>query len=257
MADAKGRWPVAVLSAVVLFGIVLALNTPRFSAAGASDDPEALLAAAWERAGRVEDFTCRFFKHERVQGELKTPQTMAASFRAAPLSVHLKWLENPGRIQRALYVAGAHVAADGTEQVLVEPSGVIARALKPKVAIPLHGQQARQASRYTLDEFGFQAALARIRAENERFVAAGVLTWEPVRGGVVDGRPTLVLTRRLPAAGGGEYPNAKLIIELDAEWLLPVNVEAYADAAGTVLLEHYRCAGLELNPGLDDGHFSF
>jgi hypothetical protein len=256
MADAKGRLPAAVLSAVVLFGIVLALNTPRFSAAGARDDPEALLAAAWERAQRVEDFTCRFFKHERVQGELKRPQTMDTYFRAEPFSIHLKWRENPGRIQRALYVAGAHVASDGTEQVLVEPSGAIARALKPKVAIPLHGELARKASRYTLDEFGFQAALERIRAENQRFAAAGVLTWDPVRDGVVDGRPTLVLTRWLPEAGG-DYPNAKLVVELDAEWLLPVNVEAYADAAGTVLLEHYRCVGLDLNPGLDDGHFRF
>jgi hypothetical protein len=232
-------------------------NNPLWSRAqgGLDQDPAQLLVEALHRAEAVQDYRCTFIKQERVGDTLKPRQTLDVLYRERPQSICLRWVENPEEIRAAVWVQGRNVSEQGDELIVVEPSGFLARALAGQVSVPLHGKEAREASRYTLDQYGFRPILARIVAENERFAATGALTWSDVREGTINERPTFVIVRRLPADPSEGYPNALLIVHLDREWLLPVAIRAYADANGRELLEHYTCLGLQLNPGLGEEDF--
>ena len=53
----------------------------------------------------------------------------------------------------------------------------------------------------------------------------GVLNIRYAGTGVIDGRPTFVIVRDLPYSGPrGPYPDARMVLHLDQEWLLPVAV---------------------------------
>ena len=71
----------------------------------------------------------------------------------------------------------------------------------------------------------------------------------------VDDRPTLVLVRQLPP--DGQFPNARLVLHLDQEWLIPVFVETFADHDERRLIGRYHYSNIELNPGLSDNVFRF
>lgn len=250
------RWMVWVMPALVVYAVILWCHNPLYTRAEGRPDPDRLLAEALRRCEDVQDYRCIFIAQERVGDNLKPQQRMEVLVRERPFSIYLHWLENMGRVRRACYIAGQIVSSDGREQVLVEPAGAIARALAGTVKVDLRGAEAQNASRYTLDQFGFRNTLRRIMAENERYKSEGMLTWEPVGEGFVDGRPTILLQRRLPYDGSdGEFPNALLTIHLDRAWRVPVAIQAFADPYGRVLLENYVCTAVELNPGLSDEDF--
>jgi hypothetical protein len=249
-------WLLRALPAVVILGVVQVAHEPAWSWANGHRTPEGLLRRSLERCRALRDYSCTFTKQERLRGELSTRQTMRVHFREQPLSVYMEWLENADRIRRALYVRGRHRDGAGREQVVVEPAGALARLVAGNVKVALDGKEAREASRRSIDDFGFRYAIESILRENERFQAEGVLRWEPVREGSVDGRETWVLIRHLPYDGVGKaYPNGMLVIHIDREWLLPVALQAYADHAEQHLLEEYVFTDITLNPGLSEDSF--
>jgi hypothetical protein len=109
-----------------------------------------------------------------------------------------------------------------------------------------------------MDEFGFEATFALFDRSNSLAIRNNVLELSYTGDGEVDGRPTYVLTRRLPYEGeNGPYPDAKLVVHFDQEWLVPTAVFSYADADEKELLGSYVFTKVELNPGLTDGDFKF
>lgn len=254
-ANRISRRLIWIVPAVLVYGVVFICNDP-LGLWARSDDPAALLERALSRARDVRDYTCLFVKEERLDGRLKPAETIRVRYRESPLSVYMEWVDQVDSIRRATYVSGRHVDSDGREQAVVEPAGALVRLVASEVKIPIHGKRARAASRRTIDEFGFRYALDQIVSDNREFAAAGVIQWEPVRAGRVGQRPTLVLVRHLPYEGPeGPYPDARLEVHLDREWLLPVELRSYADPAGEVLLERYTTLDVVLNPGLADADF--
>ena len=76
--------------------------------------------------------------------------------------------------------------------------------------------------------------------------------------GRVDGRPTYVLVRHLPYSGPeGEFPDARLVLHLDQEWLLPVAIYSYGDREEKELLGSYVLTSVKLNQNFDDDTFKF
>ena len=74
---------------------------------------------------------------------------------------------------------------------------------------------------------------------------------------MVDHRPGIIL-RDLPYAGPtGAYPDARMVLHLDQQWLLPVAVYSYADHAQKVLLGSYVFTQVEVNPGFGNDAFRF
>ena len=86
----------------------------------------------------------------------------------------------------------------------------------------------------------------------------GVLDIRYEGAGSVDGRPTYVLVRHLPYSGPeGEFPDARLVLHLDQEWLLPVAIHSYADREEKELLGSYVLTSVKLNQDFDDETFAF
>lgn len=222
-------------------------------------DPLDLLERGRRRCARqMRDFSCVFLRQERLNGRLTARQAIRVLYRDNPKSVYMKWIKNTGRVRRALYVQGRLVDGNGEENALVEPAGVVARLLVSELAVPIRGRQARQSGRFTIDQFGFRSVLERIARDNERLGARGGLKWTYEGTGQIDGRATHVLVRHLPYSGpDGAYPDARLVVHLDQEWLWPVGVYSYADEAEQELLGSYVTTDVKLNLGLTDASFDF
>jgi hypothetical protein len=225
--------------------------------AAAPLDPLGLLRRAQQRcAQEVRDYACLFLRQERVGGKLTKPQTIKVLYREQPQSVHMTWIRNTDRVRRACYVKGRLVNERGEEEALIEPAGPIARLFVGELKVPIHGPEARKSGRFTIDQFGFHAVLDRLLRENERYTALGGVKWSYEGTGAVDGRPTHVLVRQLPYAGpGGDFPDARLVVHLDQEYLWPVAIHSFADRQERELLGSYVTTRVELNPGLTDGDF--
>jgi hypothetical protein len=222
-------------------------------------DPIELLQRARQRcAQEVRGYTCVFLRQERLAGELTAPQAIKVLYREDPQSVYMTWIQNTGRVRRALYVKGRLVNENGEEKALVEPAGVIARLFVRKLEVPIHGAEARKSGRFTIDQFGFRVVLDRILRDNQRLTALGGVEWTYEGQGSIDGRPTHVLVRHLPYAGpSGKLPDARLVVHLDQEWLWPAGIYSFADEQQRELLGSYVTTRVDLNPGLTDQNFEF
>jgi hypothetical protein len=223
-------------------------------------DPWALARLGRQRYEReVRDYTCVFLKQERIGGELGDVQEIEVRYREDPMTVYMIWTRNADQVKRALFEETADFVNDEGEKVArVEPAGVLIRLIVSDILMPIHGQRARQSSRRSIDEFGFRATFELLDHFNQLGADYGVLDLHYDGEGEIDGRPTYRIVRYLPYDGpGGTWPDAKMVMHLDQEWLLPTAVYSYADREGKVLLGSYVHTRVRLNPGLNDNTFKF
>lgn len=207
----------------------------------------------------IRDYRCVFTKQERIDGRLRPTEEIEVLFRGKPHSVFMKWLKNEDQARRCLFVdTPDRVDSSGQKVAKVEPAGVLIRLVVSEIDMPIHGDRAKAASRRTIDEFGFRSTLDLLDRYNTIGCEKGVLEYRFVGEGTIDSRPTLMFERHLPYDGPKSvYPDAKMIIHLDQEWLLPTAVYSYADKDGKQLLGSYVYTQVNLNPGLTDEHFKF
>jgi hypothetical protein len=226
----------------------------------AKRDPMALVrkGVAWFEEN-VKEYRTVLVKQELLGKELSDVQEVEVRVRQNPLSVYMVWLKNADQAKRALWIDTADfVNSAGEKTSLVEPAGAVARLFVSQVEIPIHGARAKKASRRTIDECGFHATFRLFEMYNELAAERGDLKLSYGGTGKVDGRPTYVITRELPYTGpDGPYPDARLVMHLDQEWLLPVAVYSYADQDEKLLLGRYVFTDVELNPDFDGDAFKF
>lgn len=222
-------------------------------------DPIELLRRGRARCARdVQGYSCVFLRQERLDGKLTAPQAIRVLYREEPQSVYMIWGRDAVRVRRALYVRDRLLNDDGEELALVEPAGAVIRLFVSQIRVPIHGKEARKSGRFTIDQFGFLRVLDRILNDNARLARLGGLRWTYDGPGVIDGRPTRKLIRHLPYTGaGGAYPDARLVVHLDREWLAPVAVFSFADEHQRILLGSYVTTQVRLNPALADSSFEF
>jgi hypothetical protein len=230
-------------------------------AALAERDPMALVRLGRERYEQtVREYRCLLVKQERLGNKLSSVQEVELRFRESPRSVYMIWRSNADGARRALYLPDdrAFVNDGGEPLARVEPNGAIARLFVKDLFLPIHGPDARKASRRAIDEAGFHATFDLLEAYNAAAAERGVLDLRYAGTGVVDQRPTFVLVRDLPYAGpNGPYPDARLVLHLDQQWLLPVAVYSYADHLEKDLLGSYTFTQVELNPDFSADAFQF
>ncbi len=221
-------------------------------------DPEILLQQALTQCQRnIHDYSCLFTRQERIQGQLSKQQTIKVYFREHPRTIHMTWVTNPGRVNRALYQQGKHFNKNGEELLLVEPAGLIARVIAPTVYTPVRGKKARSAARHTVDQFGFLSILTRIENVNKIAKQNGDLNLTLVGQGKFASRPTYRIVRRLPTHGKNHYTDPHLVIELDQQWLIPVSIHSYAGADATKLIGAYTFRDIKMSNALPNSTFAF
>jgi hypothetical protein len=223
----------------------------------AHEAPLDLLREAQKRyRDTVVDYTCFFTKQENLFGRMTAVQGADVKFRDQPFSIFMHWTQNPDKARRVCFVSGKWTTKDGQAAALCEPEGAIARTFISKILRPIHGADAKAASRRTIDQFGFGNTLHLIVKYAMLAHQRGELQLVHLGDGEVDGRPTYVFERRLPYTGeDGVYPDRVLVFHLDKETLLPVMCASYADDAKQELLGQYTYTKVRLNVGLTDASF--
>lgn len=221
-------------------------------------DPVAFFRAAMERYQRsVHDYTCTFEKQELVGGRLTTEQVTEVKFREKPFSVNMVWTKNADKARRVIYVEGKWTDDKGQRLAVVEPQGVIARALVDYVMRPIDGSDARKAARRRIDQFGFANSLQLIMKYTELGLQRQEVELKYVGDSDWPGRPCYVIERRLPYTDdNGVYPDRVLMVYVDKEYLLPTCCISYADEAKTKLLGRYMLKNVRFNVGLSDRDFA-
>lgn len=252
--------PRAIVIAPVTLAADVARGGERDLVALAKRDPMALVRLGLERYTRdVHEYRCVLVKQERLGGKLSAVQEVELRYREAPRAVYMLWKANAESAKRALYMdEPAFMDKKGQKLARVEPAGAVARLFVKDLYLPIDSPEAKKASRRTIDEAGFHATFDLLNAYNAIAAERGVLDLRYGGTGTVDGRPTYVILRDLPYEGpNGPYPDARMVLHLDQEWLLPVAVYSYADHEQTELLGSYVFTQVDLNPHFGDDAFAF
>jgi len=213
----------------------------------ARTDHIALLEFCLERYdASYRDYTVTFLKQERIAGRVGKQQTVAVKFMEDPFSVGMKWVKNPPRGDRVLYVEGKY-----GNQMLVRPSGLIARKLVPTALRKPDGDDALKSTLRPVNLFGFKRGMQSLLRVYRQARQAGDLDQQ--FGGYADvaGRETIVLVRRLP--NKPQCPAYLTKVYLDLDYLVPIMIE------GTGWNEEFLCryiyTDLKFNLGLTEEDF--
>lgn len=209
------------------------------------------IAACRERFKQVQDYTCIFFKRERVDGALTSQHIMRMKARTHPMSVYLKFIQpKPGR--EGIYVAGKHRG-----RVLVHDVG-LGKILAGTLAVDPRSSFAMTDCRHPITEAGIGNLIRCVDEAWSRELTPGnsVVTLHS-RARVGDRPCTMIESVHPEQEPEFLYHMVKLYI--DDELGLPIRFEAYdwpkRPGAAPELLEEYTFGNLRLNVGLKDIDF--
>jgi len=209
------------------------------------DPLEVLRASLRWYSQSVTDYTCTFYKQERIDDDLRKAETTAMKFREQPFSVYLKWTGSVSKDQEVLFVKGKY-----GDKAVAHPSGLLGLIFR-KVSLDPEGKTAMRHSRRPISYAGMANMIRLVIGQCEIAKAAGDLRIEYLGVRQEARRDAYVFNRILPDGKG--YPCHQLFIFIDREHLLPVRTEAYLWDGR--LLSNYRYTDIVLNPGLTDTDF--
>ncbi|MEO6812017.1 MAG: DUF1571 domain-containing protein [Isosphaeraceae bacterium] len=204
-----------------------------------------------ERFEQVQDYTCIFFKRERVRGTLTSQHVMRMKARTQPMSVYLKYVQpKPGR--EGIFVAGKHRG-----RVLVHDVG-IGKLLAGTLAVDPRSSFAMTDCRHPITEAGIGNLIHSIEdAWSKELSPANSVITIHTRARVGDRPCTMIESVHPDQELEFFYHMVKLYI--DDELGLPIRFEAYdwpkRPGAAPELIEEYIFGSLRLNVGLQDIDF--
>jgi hypothetical protein len=213
----------------------------------ARKNPVAFLEACLLRYQReVTGYTLTMRKQERLGGTVQRAEVVRVAFREKPFSVFLRWLEGARRAERALYVKGEN---DG--QMLARP-----KFLPVVVSRPVDGEDARQAGRFPLDEFGLGKGLERTLAGWRDARAEGALHVEYRGEQKVEeaGGRTCYVLRRTGYLRPENDGVTEQTVYIDKETWLQVGSVARGEDGQVIGAYFFR--DVRLNPEFEPGQFT-
>lgn len=203
------------------------------------------------RFEKVKDYTCTFYKRERIDGVLSAPHVMDMKMRTNPHSVYLKF-HQPNRGREAIYVAGRN-----DNLVLAHDVG-FTKLLAGTMRLDPRGPRAMEGNRHPITSAGIGPLINTISsrwAEELRSSDAIVM---------FDSRLKLGPARCLlvEAIHPRKQPNFvfhKVRLFINSELGFPVRFEGYdwpkAPGHAPELVEEYVYDNIKINVGLDDSDF--
>ena len=199
----------------------------------------------------VEDYTCTFFKRERIDGSLSPPHIMVVKARTKPSSLYFKFLQ-PYAGREAIYVQGRN-----NGKIVAHEVG-IARVIAGTMHLDPKGDMAMEENRHPITEAGLGAMIDTVKArwDSELHPGESVLLFHP--NARVSERSCFMVESIHPKPAPGFFFH-KVKFYVDKELGLPIRFEAYDWPKGTgiepELMEEYTYANLRLNVGLKDRDF--
>jgi outer membrane lipoprotein-sorting protein len=199
----------------------------------------------------VQDYTCVFFKRERIDGKLYTQHIMNVKARTKPSSLYFKFIQpNPGR--EAIFVHGRN-----NNKIIAHDVG-LGRLVAGTMHLDPKGDMAMEENRHPVTEAGLGAMIDTVkqRWDSELHPGESVVTFHP--HAKVGDRPCLMVETTHPRPGT-EFLFHKVKFYVDKELGLPIRFEAYdwpkSPGAEPELMEEYTYMNLKINVGLKERDF--
>lgn len=210
-----------------------------------------LIAECQRRYRDVKDYTCTFYKRERVKGQLTPQYVMAMKARSQPSSVYFKF-HRPYAGREAIWVAGRNEG-----KVVVHDVG-INKFLAGTMHLDPKGGRAMEDNRHPITEAGIGKLIDSVAYHWERELDPRDSQIVIRTGYRVGDRPCTVIESSHPTRAPHQmFHLVKLYI--DQEIGLPIRFEAYDwpkhPGQSAELLEEYVYANLRVNVGLAEGDF--
>lgn len=208
---------------------------------------------ALQRAKLLDDYTCTFWKRERVGGTLLPAERIHLKVRNEPFSVYMRF-DGPAsmRGQEALFAAG-----ENDEALLAHGAGFRGDAFGTLRLNP-RGPLAMRNNRYPITEVGLVRMIERLLTIGRQDARYGECEVTHIPRAKVAGAECSCVQVVHPVARR-EFRFHVARIYIDDRLNLPVRFEAYDwPSQGDnrpVLMEEYTLTDLDLNPGLSEVEF--
>jgi hypothetical protein len=216
----------------------------------AIDRANRIIAECQERYQSVSDYTCTFWKRERISGKLSTAHIMAMKVRTKPQSIYLKF-EQPAKGREAIYVAGRHAG-----KVVAHDVG-FNKLLAGTIHLEPTSARAMTDCRHPITEAGIGPLLETVsrRWALELNQTETVVTF----GDMLVGERACQMIETTHPGRGGDFLFHKVRLFIDKELGLPIRFEAYdwprKPGIEPELAEEYTYGDLKLNVGLKEIDF--
>jgi hypothetical protein len=210
-----------------------------------------LLFLEWAQAryaSEIKGYSLHFRKRELVGGKLQPTEKLEVHFRDEPFSVHMRWLDGARLAQSVLYVKG-----ENNDEMLARLRGLLGGII---VSRDIHGADAKQSGRFTIDQFGFYGSTERTLASMYRAQARGALhlRFDGVyKVPELDDRPCYKLVRS-PYEPLEEDELNELTLYFDQETWLQVG-SILKNGRGELISEYYF-RDVRLNPEFKKDQFT-
>lgn len=207
-------------------------------------DVLAYLQQAKEFYKGVEDYTCTFYKQERLDGKLKKMETIFFKFQK-PFKVYMKWTKDPNKGRELLFVPGKY-----DNKLKVHLGGLIDIIL-PSITISPDSPHVLKNTRHSITSAGMGNMINSLIDQFELARQQGDLQVVSHGTEKVDGVECLKIERILPKDKG--YYCHRLMLFLDKRNFTPAKVMIYD--WDNQLIENYSIADVKWNVGLTDEDF--
>jgi len=209
------------------------------------------IAECQARYDGVTDYTCTFYKQERIAGRLNPVHIMAMKVRAKPQSIYLKF-QQPARGREAIYVAGRHGG-----RVLAHDVG-LNKLLAGTLQLEPTSARAMEDCRHPITDAGIGPLLETVakRWSLELKPEDSIMAF---RDDMQIGTAGCTMIESIHPERRPEFLHHKVRVFIDQELRLPIRFEAYDwpkhPGAEPELTEEYTYTNLKLNVGLADSDF--
>ncbi len=202
---------------------------------------------------KIEDYSCTFFKRERIDGELGEHESMFVKVRHRPFSVYMYFLSPPAkRGQEVIWIEGANDGKMWAHTTGLQHKVVGTVSLNPT------GMIAMQGNRYPITDAGVLNLIERLIVIGRADTKYGECEVKFFQGAKVSGRTATCIQVVHPV------PRKNFLFHLariyvDEELSLPIRYEAYnwpsSEGGPPLLTEEYTYLNLKLNNGFTDADF--
>lgn len=221
-----------------------AADTPIERAIGA-------IAACQARYDRVEDYTCTFYKRERIAGRMTPLHIMDMKVRTKPQSIYFRF-QQPAQGREAIYIAGRH-----SGKVLAHDVG-LNKLIAGTLQLEPTSSRAMEDCRHPITEAGIGPLLDTLakRWAVELNPDDSIITFSD---DIVVGPHRCTMIESTHPHRQPRFLHHKVRVYIDQENGLPIRFEAYDwpkhHRALPELSEEYSYMQLKLNVGLRDIDF--
>jgi hypothetical protein len=225
------------------------------AAAPVDEEPTArairTIAECQKKFQTVTDYTCIFYKRERINQRLTPLNVMAMKERVRPKSIYFRF-EDPYRGREAIYVEGRNQG-----RILAHDVG-FTKFLAGTMELEPTSSRAMEDNRHPIFEAGIGALIDTVarRWVGELSPDESVVRFDPA---MMVGDRRCLLIESIHPARQPQFLFHKVRLFIDSELNLPIRFEAYDwpkhKGAPAELVEEYSYTELKLNVGLGEMDF--